>query len=913
MESRRKPLRPKITSLICFTLAAALANAPVRAESLQGKVVDRATIADSPQGKGVAGASVVLYDESGKKLQAKAVGKNGAFRFSKLKPGYYTLTAERKDYLPSPVVRFINVARGDTGAHDLYLDKLPTRNGAAVQGKIKKKKSMSPGYYPGLARAILNPSRHPAFYREGAAPVSMGRFFDATDTTEAYGRLWVALQWTEIESQNRPIASKIYLAHALDSTLREQSRPPLPALKAYLKIPADSMEALSLFLRKLIVSPSKKDSPADLAKFQVPKSMALDVVEEMMKSGAFPAPKRKAFLARAAKGDWKKVFPAEMVRRLAAEIQTRKPPRIVTSVLPSFDPDALWKVAQTQAAGGKGADARPNPVAVFQLGRRQFEQGHAREGVADIHRANSLRPDYGRALSLEADCRMTLGENPKAETIFDSLSKLDDPEWQARGFQGLGFLQWKSGRPEEAERSLMRSLGLESKSDSARKALYVLAAISLERDTWESVEAMLDTLVAHRPREAEAQYWLGRVAQKRKQDGVAEDRFRKAAALDPTRTEYTEAMATLAFAREDCDAALRILKPIRARLGNGGLSVYGECLLLGNKPKEAAAEFEKLYEAHPASGTQAQWAKALVAAGQAARAITMLQASPHARAPEVRKTLAEAYVQADSAAPAQLVLAPLLAASPNDPELHFLMGRSDFILRDYSGASKEFTDALRYREDYPEAVYQKGLCLLKSGSAGEAHHYFQELSDSRRRSWRARGLLGEGQAFAAENKLEAAEEKLTRSYNESPTAEAAAHLALTELRMQKVTEADAWAAKARQADPDHPLATMASVDVLLEQHREAEALDKAAAGLASHPASCDFVMVAAKAYLRAGKDAEAKDLSLRARDLCPSEPAPYFYLGSLSARGGVTSEAKQNFEAYVRAGGDAKRVPQAYR
>jgi tetratricopeptide (TPR) repeat protein len=905
--------RPKFANLLFPALIAVAGLAQsARGESLRGKVLDRATLAESPKGKGVAGAKVTLYDESGKRLDMQVVGKTGAFKFPRLKPAYYTVTVERNDYLPSPFVRYINVGQADTAARDIYLDKLPSKNGAPIRGIVKKKKGFLPGYYSGLAKAMLDGGRHPAFYREGASPVSLGRFYDGADTTEGYRRLWSALQWTEIESQKRPIASRIYLAHALDSAMREQNWPPLPALKSYLKVPADSMESLSLAVRRLIAAPGKKDSPANLAGFLVPKSFALEAVEEAMKSSSIPPAKKKAFLARAAK-EGRKIFPAEMLQRLAAEIpakgktKAREKPQ-VTHVLPSFDADAMWKIVQEQAAGKK-----PNPVALFHMGRRQFEQGHAREGLAQIHRATSLRPDYALALSMEADGHVSLGENSKAEPVYDSLSRLDDPEWQARGFQGLGLLQWKSGRPEEAERSLTRSLGLDSKSDSARHALYILAAISLDRGTFESVANLLDTLVAQRPAEAEGHYWLGRIALKRKQSGVAEEHFRRAAALAPGHIEYTEAMASLAFEREDCDAALRILRPLRARLDGDGLSVYGQCLLLGNKPKEAAAEFEKLYDAHPSSATLAQWAKSLVASGQTTRAISMLQGSPHARAPEVRKTLAEAYVQADSAAPAQLVLAPLMAASPQDAELHFLMGRCAFLQRDYAGASKEFTDALRYREDYPDAIYQKGLCLLKSGGGAEAHHYFQMLADSPKKSWRAKGYLGQGQAFAQENKPDTAEANLGRSYKEAPSAEAAAHMALTELHLQKVDAADEWAARARAADPDHPLATMATVDVLLEQHREAEALDKAAAGLAAHPSSCDFVMVAAKANLRAGKDAEAKNLSLRARDLCPSEPAPYFYLGSLSARGGVTAEAKQQFEAYVRAGGDAKRVPQAYR
>jgi Flp pilus assembly protein TadD len=83
--------------------------------------------------------------------------------------------------------------------------------------------------------------------------------------------------------------------------------------------------------------------------------------------------------------------------------------------------------------------------------------------------------------------------------------------------------------------------------------------------------------------------------------------------------------------------------------------------------------------------------------------------------------------------------------------------------------------------------------------------------------------------------------------------------------------------------------------------------------LDAHPEGCDFLVVAAKARLRAGQDAEAAELSRRASGLCPEESAPYYYLGTLSARAGTVKEARRLFAEYMRTGGDAKRVPVAYR
>ena len=106
---------------------------------------------------------------------------------------------------------------------------------------------------------------------------------------------------------------------------------------------------------------------------------------------------------------------------------------------------------------------------------------------------------------------------------------------------------------------------------------------------------------------------------------------------------------------------------------------------------------------------------------------------------------------------------------------------------------------------------------------------------------------------------------------------------------------------------------MASVDALLADHREDEAVALAQGGLDRHPQACDFLVVAAKAHLRAGHDREAKGLSEEARGRCPEESAPYYYLGTLSARAGTIAEARRHFGDYLRNGGDAKRVPEGYR
>lgn len=893
------------------TLIAALAGGllltwPARAESLRGRVHDRAFLAE-PKAKGLPAAKVTLYDTGGKRLAVKPTGKTGDYRFQGLKPGRYVIAVERKDCLPSPLVRVIEVSRGDTAARDFALDRDPRRNHSRAR-EAGKRKSAPHGYYTRLAEGMLAVPPA-ACLREAADPLSIGRFADAEDTSEAYRRLWTALLWAEIESQARPAEHMVYLAHALDSALKAAAWPALPALSRHLQVRPDSLEAYAARSRALILSSAGRKPLEGLKSAAVPKRLALEILDAHLASASIPLPKKKAFLAKA-----KGVLGAEASRKLALALgsrekakQARKPGKAKPKT-PEFDSEALRKVLAAAASG-----AGPNPVALYNVGSLHMEAGRVPEAIEILRKANGIRPDHPRALMAEARAHMANGDSASAGKLFESLVSHESPEWQARGWQGQALIQWTAGRAEAAEASLVKSLGMDDLSDSARGALMLLARISLERKTWSTVEPMLEDLIKARPREAEAHFWLGRMALAGKRDGVALDRFRQARKLAPDRTDFAVAEAEARFAREECGEALKVLKPLRARLGPDGLSIYGRCLLAQGRSREAALEFERMHKAKPSAAALVLLAQALNASGEAGKAAGLLADSPFNSQPDVRLVRAETHLALGQVEAARDALEPLRARSPEDPRLHYLLGLGSFKERDYPEASKELTEALRYRQDYPEAVHLQGACLLKLGRAGEAHHYFGELAAASAKGWRAKGLGGKGQAFAQEGKLEAAVEHLGKSFQEVPTAEAAAHMALVLLRQDKPREASGWADKARRLDPREPLALMAAVDVLLAEQRQDEAVAQAAEGLEKNPESCDFQMVAAKVSLRAGQDDRARDLSLRAVRSCPSEPAPHYYLGSLSARAGVKADAKRHFGAYLAAGGDAKRVPAGYR
>src|SRR3954471_22662859 len=97
--------KPKILFRCLIGLIGFLQCHSTRAESLHGKILDRASFDESQSGKPVAGARLSLYDAKGKRVAVKSTARTGAYRFPKVSQGTYTLAIDKKDYLPSPLYR----------------------------------------------------------------------------------------------------------------------------------------------------------------------------------------------------------------------------------------------------------------------------------------------------------------------------------------------------------------------------------------------------------------------------------------------------------------------------------------------------------------------------------------------------------------------------------------------------------------------------------------------------------------------------------------------------------------------------------------------------------------------------------------------------------------------------------------
>lgn len=896
-------------------------------ETLQGKLIERISVVGNAE-KPISGVQIVLYDTLGKKLTVKKTNKNGVFVFPKLIPGVYALEINSKNYFPSHSMRFVSISPEDTLNHEFAFDKILFQNGTVARFETSKKKTKSPVAkntatknslekiqpYTKLAESIVStltsPEHWKTFFRDDLNHhFSLSQVYDAEDTTLAYKKLWMELIWSEIENQNRPRAALVYLAHALDSLLQENNCPTPVAMKPFLKVSADSLETALLTLHSVILNPNKKNNIQLITQKNLPKSLLISLIEDEINSKFISKPKKKKFLI-AARG----ILGASLTHSLSLSLEpprkVKHPDQKLVDVFSEIDQyeKHFWNVLEKNYSANIH-----NSVTGYVLAQKDFNDKQYSNAIIKLEKINSARPDYPRGLALLADAYLKNQDTVKAAYYYDSLSKVDSPDWQAGAFRKLAQIQFGQGLDEKAEASLWRARGLDSKSFDSRKSLYLLAEVALKRGTSNAVEKLLDTLASEKPHEAEVYFWLGKMALKNQQDGVALENFQHAQLLNPRQINFTVACAEIYFSREEFQSALKILKPIHLKLTPQGLDIYAQCLMQTGQSKEAVEEFGKSFSKNPNSQILSQYAKALVQAGQAEKAISLIESSSIRRDIDVKKALAEAKIKVNKIDEAMQILQPLLKEKETDAEIYFLIGLANFQKRNYSDAASAFTSALQYREDYPQAKYEQGLCLLKLGRAGESHHYFLELVETPKQSWHAKGLLGQGQAFAKENKLDAAVENFQKSFEAQPLAETAAQLATTFVRMNKLEEATLWATKATKLNPNEPLALLASTDILFATHNDAEALALAKSGVMKNPQSCEFIIIAAKASLKAEQDDMAKEFSLKAKSICPEESAPYFFLGTVAQKKGILTEARQQFEDYMRTGGDAKRVPVAFR
>jgi tetratricopeptide (TPR) repeat protein len=866
------PKPPSLRRGFLVPLVLLFSAAPCLSAGLEGRVVDRGTLDEQGAAKGIPGVQIKVYD--GKRLIASATtDSKGHYRIRKA-ASHCKVTYRARGYHPGSRTLHYALGPEDTVSHDIAFDRAP-RDEAFE-------------YYRGLARGIMAQPLHAGFFRgaaeAGDSAFSMAGFFLEGDTTADYRSALMELLWAEYLSHDRPPAAPYYLAQALKPLFDSLGWDPPGGMDAYLDANPMALEAFLSDLGTAMKDPRRLPSPRDVRKAGIPSSLAETLAAERFASAGLTKRKRAQFLAR-----WKKLWGGDL-----PDAEGREKP-------PEFDP---------AAAAAALARAKPqSPTARYLEGRALLAARNFAAAAEALAAANKLKPGmFAAARYLEAMALMRLGRDAEALGRFQALRESPEPAWKARAFYGLGVINEREKRHAEAASDLWKSIRLSPDPE----AIHLLAEVSLHLKNSAEAEALLERRVADHPGEHRARYWLGRFAEKRDQAGVAEDHYRKAweASREP---EYAAALAGLYVAREDWSAALRILEPMKARLDPAGRGRYAECLMHTGRVREAAKEFAAAYAAEPAPALLGPLVETLLRGGRIDEAKKAAdgfkdQSHPAAKLAQAKVSLALGEIPAS-----RLLLEELAKREPGNPEPRFLLGVGHFRERAWNKAKKEFDLALRYRADYLDAIYYSGLALVKTGRSDDARDFFNELAQRVSPEWKAKGFIGVGLSFAAEQKPEAAENYYGRSIAAMPTAEAHALLALS---MRRLGGPEHWEEDARKAfdlDPTHPKAVLAMGEAHLARGRKAQALKLFQKGAEMNPSSCDVLAGLAKSQYLAGKYQASRTSSASAISSCPDEAEPYYYAGVVSDKLRNRKEAEGYFKAYRKAGGDKELLPEDYR
>jgi tetratricopeptide (TPR) repeat protein len=309
----------------------------------------------------------------------------------------------------------------------------------------------------------------------------------------------------------------------------------------------------------------------------------------------------------------------------------------------------------------------------------------------------------------------------------------------------------------------------------------------------------------------------------------------------------------------------------------------------------------------------AHYVEALIKCNRAAEALAVATRFSDQSHTQTKFALAKAYIANHDPVSARPILEKLVKGDASHPEYHYWLGQTFYAMHNYSKAKSEFEQALRYRQDYLEATYFCALSAVKLGKAEGARSLFNELTLRTSAEWKAKGLLGMGVTFTAQQKPEAAESFFRRSQELHETAEAEALLALSRRRLGGPEMWVAQAKKAYSMDPAHPKAVEAMGEALIVQGNKAQALDLFKKALETNPGSCELLTGLAKSEFLTGAYDAVKSTSSHAMAVCPQDPFSYYYAALTSEKLQNRKEAAGYFKGFKKAGGDIAMLPQEFR
>jgi tetratricopeptide (TPR) repeat protein len=246
-----------------------------------------------------------------------------------------------------------------------------------------------------------------------------------------------------------------------------------------------------------------------------------------------------------------------------------------------------------------------------------------------------------------------------------------------------------------------------------------------------------------------------------------------------------------------------------------------------------------------------------------------------------------------------LALAALLAcSSPQARETKFLeRGKKYFGAKDFVRAALEFQNAMKAKPDDAEAHFQLALAYLALANVNGAVESLREATWLNPKHIQARLKLAELMARNGDQSVVREGEKLAKSALDiSPdNADALSTLALAELRLGEVEDAEEHVLEALKKFPHHlkSTLTLAAVKLQVKDWPGAEEILRKAE--AEAPDSAEPPLALGRFYVMRGEPAEAEEQFNRAIHIDPKSGTALSELAALQVRSGLREKAEQTY------------------
>jgi predicted Zn-dependent protease len=398
----------------------------------------------------------------------------------------------------------------------------------------------------------------------------------------------------------------------------------------------------------------------------------------------------------------------------------------------------------------------------YVVGRLEQRVGQA-DATALLQAAASAAPDLLAAALALAEQQAQAGNEAEAIAGFDAILKRKPGHLRAALWRA--FLLADRDDPAQGL-SALDAMSKRTKDGGAPidHILFALARARLSQRQGEhekSASALSDALAAG----ASEPRLLALVASEARrvgQLGLAQQAASQAVSAAPQASAYRALLARILIERQDGEHALTLLAA--GAPDDPALLVMRAQAALLSSSADAQRDGVKAIETY-----LAQNPNDVAASSLRIRLMAELEPSPKLLSdvkallrrapgdPSALRAQAEVGLALHTPDDAKSALEQLVAAAPEDPEAHQLLGRARRMAGDATGAEASFRRAVELQPGYPAALAALGSLLLDMGKYAEADRAYQAMCGQSALACR----LGRAEALIALGKLDDAQAQLS--------------------------------------------------------------------------------------------------------------------------------------------------------